>query len=166
MGLRDDDENEGSQYSHVLDVDEAALRAILERKLGSRWYEMCLPRPQVLQQVNTPPTVRSRLRLENPVRKVQRVAGVDLEQEEADEEVTLDRGQAEDDDDDDDGEGDGEEEEEDDEGDGGAGDGEGEEDADSGDDGDDDDPDDDAQFFGDESWYKYLTAVQRKCPLV
>ena len=29
MGLRDDDENEGSQYSHVLDVDEAALRAIL-----------------------------------------------------------------------------------------------------------------------------------------
>lgn len=43
------DDNEGSQYSHVLDADKAALKQVLAAKIGGSWDELCQGRNQRLQ---------------------------------------------------------------------------------------------------------------------
>ena len=63
------DENEGSQYSHVLDEDKRALAALLRKYIGASWAALTTPqRRQALQK-------QAGRRLENPATRVARVAG-------------------------------------------------------------------------------------------
>tara|TARA_B100000795_G_scaffold244791_2_gene209522 strand:- start:69 stop:542 length:474 start_codon:yes stop_codon:yes gene_type:complete len=68
MNIRDLDEDEGSQYSHVTVADQAATVALLRSTVGNTWAELCAGRSQRLQQ-------QGGGRFENPSARVARVAG-------------------------------------------------------------------------------------------
>ena len=44
MNIRDLDEDEGSQYSHVTVADQAATVALLRSTVGNTWAELCAGR--------------------------------------------------------------------------------------------------------------------------
>lgn len=68
MNIRDLDEDEGSQYSHVTVADQVATVALLRSSVGRTWAELCAGRSQRLQQ-------QGGSRIENPSARVARVAG-------------------------------------------------------------------------------------------
>jgi len=68
MHIREADEDEGSQYSHVTAADQAAAVALLRSHVGGTWAELRAGRTQRLQ-------LRAGTRLENPSARVARMAG-------------------------------------------------------------------------------------------
>jgi len=68
MNIRDLDEDEGSQYSHVTVADQVATVALLRSTVGRTWAELRAGRVQRLQQ-------QGGGRIENPSARVARVAG-------------------------------------------------------------------------------------------